>query len=116
MRRFLCSFFLDYFTTFAYRYTISRERLGYRRSQMGGAGGPDPPIKMLPMIKKVTKKLLFLQFQFLLASSRTTVINNNNDLGGLGPLNLIFINQFKWAPNNNIDPGDQGPFNLIFAN
>ena len=43
--------------------------------------------------------------------------------GGPGPLNLIFVNQFKWAPtiifkwvpNNNIDSGGPGPFNLMFA-
>ena len=50
---------------------------------------------MLPMIKASQKRLLFLQFQFLLASSRTTVINNNTDPGGPGQLNLIFANQFK---------------------
>ena len=38
---------------------------------------------------------LFLQFQFLLALSRTTVINNNIDNRVPGPLNLIFANQFK---------------------
>ena len=72
---------------------------------------------------------MFRQFQFLLASSRTTVItgNKNIDPKGPGPLNLNFTNQFKfaryniismapnlnglstiifnWAPNNNIDPG-----------
>ena len=52
------------------------------------------------MIEISQKRLLFLQF--LLASSRTTVINNSIDLGGSGPLNLIFTNQFKWAPYNNI--------------
>ena len=57
-------------------------------------------IEMLPMIKMSQKRLLFLQFQFLLASSRTTVINNNFYLGGTSPLYLIFINQFKWAPYN----------------
>ena len=45
---------------------------------------------------------------------RTTVVNNNIDPGGPGHLNLIFTNQFKWAPNNNIVPG--GPLNLMFAN
>ena len=54
-----------------------------------------PPIEMLPMIKMSQKKLLFLQFQFLLESSRATAINNNSDLEGPGPLNLIFANQFK---------------------
>ena len=24
--------------------------------------------------------------------------------------------QFKWQPNNNIAPGGPGPFNLLFAN
>ena len=28
--------------------------------------------------------------------------NNNIDPEGLGPLNLIFANQFKWAPYNKI--------------
>ena len=28
--------------------------------------------------------------------------NNNIDPGGAGPLNLIFANQFKWAPYINI--------------
>ena len=60
------------------------------------------------MIKMSQKRLLFLQFQFLLASSCitqytcTTVINNNIDLGGPGPLNLIFANDYKRAPYNNI--------------
>ena len=57
---------------------------------------PGPPsIEMQPVIKMSQKRLLFFQFQFLLASSRTTAINNNSDLGGPGPLNLIFANQFK---------------------
>ena len=55
----------------------------HRRSQ-GRAEGP--PIEMLPMIKMSPKRLLFLQFQFILASSRTTVINNNIDPGDLGPV------------------------------
>ena len=59
---------------------------------------------------------LFLQFQYFLASSRTTVINNSIDIGGPAPLNLIFTNQFKWAPYNNIYPGGPGPLNLIFSN
>ena len=41
---------------------------------------------------------MFLQFHIFLASSRTAVINNNIDLGGPSPLNLIFANQFKNAP------------------
>ena len=46
---------------------------------------------------------------------RTKVINNNIDRGGPGSFNLIFANQFKWAPNNNFDSGGLGPLNLIFA-
>ena len=61
----------------------------------GRAGGPGPPIEMLPMIKMSQKRLLLLQFQFLLVSSRTRVITNNIDPGGLGSLNLIFTNQLK---------------------
>ena len=53
---------------------------------------------MLPMIKMSQKELLFLQFQFLLASLRTIAINNNIDPGGPGPLNLIVANKLKWAP------------------
>ena len=45
------------------------------------------------MIKMSQKRLLFLQF--LLTSSRTTVIDNNIDPKGPGPLNLMFANQFK---------------------
>ena len=62
------------------------------------------------------KRLLFLQFQYFLASSRTTVINNSIDIGGPAPFNLIFTYQFKLAPYNNIYPGGPGPLNLIFAN
>ena len=40
----------------------------HRRSQ----GGRAPPIEMLPMIK-TSQKILFLQCQFLLASSRAKV-------------------------------------------
>ena len=60
------------------------------------------------------KRLLFLQL--VLASLRTTVINNDIDPGGPGSFNLFFTNQFKWDPNNNIDPGGPGSLNLIFAN
>ena len=63
-----------------------------------GGQGARPPIEMLLLIRMSQKRLLFLQFQFLLAFSRTTVINNNIDPGGLGPLNLIFTNQFNWGP------------------
>ena len=41
----------------------------YRRIQ----APPPPPIEMLPMIKMSQKRLLFRLFQFLLATSRTTV-------------------------------------------
>ena len=47
------------------------------------------------MITMSQKKLLFLQFQFLLASSSATIINNNIDPGGQGPLNLNFADQCK---------------------
>ena len=64
-------------------------------------GAQPPPIEKLPMIKTHKKRLLFLQFQFLLASLPTTVINNHIDPGGPGPLNLILANQLKLAPYNN---------------
>ena len=35
--------------------------------------GPGPPIEIQPMIKMSQKRLLFLQFQFLLAFLHTTV-------------------------------------------
>ena len=38
-----------------------------------------PPNEMLPMIKMSQKRLLFLQFQFLLASLRTTVQTYNSN-------------------------------------
>ena len=38
-----------------------------------GGQGARPSIEMLPMIKMSQKRLLFLQFEFLSASSRTTV-------------------------------------------
>ena len=43
----------------------------HRRSQGGGPGGPGPAIEMPPITK--IKKNLFLHFQFLVASLRTTV-------------------------------------------
>ena len=51
---------------------------------------PPPPIEMLAMIKTSQEILLFLQFQFLLASlrtkyTRTTVINNDIDPEGPSP-------------------------------
>ena len=45
----------------------------HKRSQGEGGQGARPPIEMLPMIKMSQKRLLFLQFEFLSASSRTTV-------------------------------------------
>ena len=72
----------------------------------GGRRGREPappPIEMLPMTKMSQKRLLFLPFQFLFASWRTTVTSNNNiDPGGQGLFNLIFANQFKWALYNKI--------------
>ena len=58
----------------------------YRRSQGGGARGPElPPIEMSPMIKG-DKNALFFQFQFLFATLHTTVIHNNiGDQGGRAP-------------------------------
>ena len=42
------------------------------------------------------QKVLFLYFQFLLASSRTTVINNYiDDLEAPGPHQFDFANQLK---------------------
>ena len=38
---------------------------------------------------------MFLQFRFLLASSRTTVINHNIDGQGARPPRFNFFNQFK---------------------
>ena len=48
----------------------------HRRSQGCGPGGPGPFNRNATNEKKLTKKVLFLHFQFLLASLRTTVINN----------------------------------------
>ena len=46
----------------------------------GGPGGlVTPPNEMLPMIKMSQKRLSFLQFQFLLASLRTTVQTYNSN-------------------------------------
>ena len=107
-----------------YFYTSPIKSIGVAK----GGPGPPPPIEMLLMIKMSQKRLLCLQFQFLLAFLRTTVkrttlINNNIDPGGPGPLDLILANQLKWAPHNNIMGFLQyyyfrgpGPLNLIFAN
>ena len=62
------------------------------------ARGSRPQIEMLPMIKTSQKRLLFFQFQFLLASSRTPVINNNIDPGSPGPLNLILPTNVNGLP------------------
>ena len=48
------------------------------RSQGDGRGNRAPFIKMLPMIKFV-QKALFLHFQFLLASLRTSVHAYNSN-------------------------------------
>ena len=44
-----------------------------------GQGVRPPPFEMLPMIKMSQKRLLFIQFQFLLASSSTTVHAYNSN-------------------------------------
>ena len=66
--------------------------LSHRHSQW--AQSPSP-IEMLPMIKMSQKRLLFFQFQFLLASSRTTVINNNIDPEGPGPPGPLQFNFYQ---------------------
>ena len=47
--------------------------LRYISVARGGGQGARPPIAMLPMIKVSKKRLLFLQFEFLSASLRTTL-------------------------------------------
>ena len=83
-------------------HTHQHTHAGMGVAREGGTRGPapPPPIDMLPMIKMSQKRLLFLQF--LLTSSRTTIINNNIDPGGPGRLNLILVNQLKWVPYNNV--------------
>ena len=44
-----------------------------------GGGRPPPPIETLPMIKTSQKRLLFLQFQYVIASLRTTVQEYNSN-------------------------------------
>ena len=66
-----------------------------------GGGGGAPPNWNATIDKKYHKKdYCFFSFSFfsffrIQQYTRTTVINNNIDPGGPGPLNLIFINQFK---------------------
>ena len=56
------------------------QAIGVARGGPGGAQGARfPPIETLPMIKTSQKRLLFLQFQFLLASLRTTVQAYNSN-------------------------------------
>ena len=45
----------------------------HRRSQGGGPGGPRPLNRNATNDTNLAKKVLFLHFQFLLASLRTTV-------------------------------------------
>ena len=51
----------------------------HRRSQEGGPGGPGPLNRNATNDKTLTKKALFLHFQFLLASLRTTVHAHNSN-------------------------------------
>ena len=74
---------------------------------MGVARAPPPPIEMLLMLKCHKKVYCFFSLSFFqhLREQRythTTVINNNIDPDGPGPLNIIFAKQFKWAPYNNV--------------
>ena len=48
----------------------------HRRSQGAGSGGPGPLNRNANNDKTLTKKPCFFHFQFLLASLRTTVLNN----------------------------------------
>ena len=57
-------------------------------------------IEMLSIIKMSQKDYCFFSFTFfyhlrIQQYTRTAVINNIFDPGSLGPLNLIFTNQFK---------------------
>ena len=49
----------------------------HRRSQGGGPGGPGPLNRNATKDTNLTKKVLFLHFQFLLASLRKTVLAYN---------------------------------------
>ena len=51
----------------------------HRRSQGGGRGDPGPLNRNATNDTNLTKKVLFLHFQFLLASLRTTVHAHNNN-------------------------------------
>ena len=69
----------------------------HRRSQGSGPGGPEPLNWNATNDKNLPKNTLFLHFQFLLASWRTTVINKLywRPRGPAYPLNSIFSNQSK---------------------
>ena len=49
------------------------------RSQGSGLGGPGPLNRNATIDTNLTKKVLFLHFQFLLASLRTTVHAHNSN-------------------------------------
>ena len=51
----------------------------HRRSQGSGLGGPGPLNRNATNDTNLTKKVLFLHFQFLLASLRTTVHAHNSN-------------------------------------
>ena len=65
------------------KYDKNKKKFFHRRNQ----GARAPPIEMPLMIKMWQKSLLFLQL--LLASLRTTAINNNIDPECSGLLNSI---------------------------
>ena len=51
----------------------------YRQSKGGGPGGPGPLNRNATNDTMLTKKVLFLHFQFLLASLRTTLHAHNSN-------------------------------------
>ena len=51
----------------------------HRRSQGGGPGGPGPLNRNATNDTNLTKKVLFLHFQFLVASLRRTVHAHNSN-------------------------------------
>ena len=51
----------------------------HRRSHVGGPGGPGPLNRNATNDTNLTKKVLFLHFQFLSASLRTTVHAHNSN-------------------------------------